>query len=698
MALSRFGNLAVVVCIVGLMIMTAVPSNAAAQADSKSDINSREVAPREYLWLDEQTISEGVSKGQPISVSIGDETISFILMPHPVSAPDVIVIEADGSINLSASNDMANTMTYSGVSQTTGLSEISATMSKDYLFISFALNGTQYSIESREKTNASFFCGLYSSDDFKDRKPVDMSNDVMEVPKTDKLKNVFETSDNSSDSTAVEPQTSIQSDVGSEKEKSTPTLLRSNKHESKTNVSSCAGDDPEVRVCRIILASDSNLRSSLGSPAWRSHVLSHLNAISTNYESQVAITFEVVAYVDVPTSAIPESETSATAILSAFMSYMSSISTVRDVSHLCSGKDFYGTTLGMAYEQGVGTERWNGGSNSAYSISMQYVPSDSYQESWVMGHELGHNLNGDHAWSDAYHWMSSTYMGSGSSLMNFERNSRLRIAHWGVQTLDISRVYNYGPSSVSSQNLQASLFWMEDLNGGMFYHPPGTSVKAVYSLKNVGTSSITLNYIFVAARDASGANHDFGYVYNVVIAPGSTYAYDTTVNFGSGGTWTLWPAYYYNGNWGPFQWITIQPSMYYLKGSNTFSELNAQNNVCYFYRDCLLSNVQTPVVGSTVWFYFTLYNGNSGTSTNNYDFFFVLCRCGGSSQDFGVTGSLTLPQSSIAQSLPPGGGYMVFASKTLIASGTWNFWPCYKITSGGTVYWGPQIHGLSITV
>lgn len=566
------------------------------------------------------------------------------------------------------------------------MDNVTATISSTRLDISFSYNGIAYWIEGIEVIDDAWYCAVYSVGDIESDGMSNLQNDVLSVPSDEGFRSTNEQPGAIANISFQNTVTTVQTVQGD----GNWIQVQSFRSIPEPKNKSCApGKDPEYRVCRIVLAADYELYNSYGS-LWTTLALTKLNVVAAQYEAQVGITFSVVAYVEVPTSAIPTSMTDALLVLNAFDNYMEVYQSgiVRDVSHLCSGKDFNGETLGAAFEQGVGTARWQNSANYAYSISM--LPGE--WGSFTMGHELGHNFNGDHVWA------GSGWMGNWPNPMTFGTDNANRVRNWATQTLDLSKVYNPGPSSISSDKLQSSGLYLQDQNGGWFYHPPGSPVTVGYNIKNTGTTSITISYLFVGARDAGGVNRDFGYRYNVVISPGSTYAYIWTWTPTSGGTWTLWPAYYVSGHYGPYQWITIQPSMYYLKGSNTCYEKNTLKNVCYFYKDCLLSTVQTPVVGSTVWFYFTLYNGNVGTSTNNYDFFFVLCRWGSNAKDFGITSALTLTQSTIYDIRPPGGGYTVFASRVIDVAGTWNFWPCYKITQGGTIYWGPTIYGISLTV
>jgi hypothetical protein len=684
---SQKGIISIVV-LAALIIMT-IPVSVIGDVGVSSP-TLEDTPPREYLWLNSVELSDAISDGKLLTLRVLDSKLSFILVPIQFNSENVIVVRADGSLDTEAAREIKGVGTYIGISSTDGLDNITATISKDLIDISFSYRGTFYWIEGLEVVDGDWYCALHSLDDVKSNGSPNLMNDVATIPRSNESAppdmQFVEIVNGSAQISVASIQTAPSVEVSNERVdsrsfQSTP--------EIKKNKSCAIEKDPEYRVCRMIVAADYEYYHGYGS-SWITQALSKLGPVSNQYMAQVGITFIVVAYVEVPTSAIPTSMTDALDVLDAFRYYMENYqgAIIRDVSHLCSGKDFDGNTLGAGYEQGVGASRWQNTANMGYSTSMLIGSWGSF----VAGHELGHNLNGDHAWG------GSGWMGNWPGSMTFDANNANRIRNWGSQTLDLMKVYNAGPSSISSDKLQSSGLYLQDQNDGSFYHPPGVPVTVGYSIKNTGTTSITLSYLFVAARDAGDVNRDFGYIYNVVISPGGTYNYLWTAwGPSSGGIWTLWPAYYVSGHYGPNQWLTIQPSVYYLKGSSICYEKNSQNNVCYFYKDLLLSTVQTPVVGSTVWFYFTLYNGNTGTSTNNYDFFFVLCRWGSNIKDFGITSALTLTQTAAA-SEPPGGGYNVFASRVIDVAGTWNFWPCYKITQGGSVYWGPMVYGISLTV
>jgi hypothetical protein len=451
------------------------------------------------------------------------------------------------------------------------------------------------------------------------------------------------------------------------------------------------GGDPEYRLARIIIASDVEYRNRYPSD-WASRMTATLNDICGRYETQVSVTYQL----SINPWAIPSGQctlTEAYALLSQFRTYMvtdAGVSGVaRDVSHLFTGKDLDGSTGGVGWEVGVGSVKW-GLIDLAYSLSEQW--HDSFQNMWFLGHELGHNFNGDHAywgWIDGCRsFMCPTY--STPATGQFTTNNANRIRSWGQQALDLQKSINPGPSSISPLNLQSSNIAQQ----GQFIYFVGTQMTVTYDIKNLRTQGITLDLLFVGARDASDTNRDFGHLSNVYIGAGATYKFTSSYTPQSGGVWTLWPAYRENGVYSPYQWLTIVPTVYYDKAHWVgLDNTQSTDNVDLFYRFYVLTTVSTPVSGSTVTVFVSMFNGQSGTGTTTFTYFFVGCRSGsGASADFGYSGQQTVTQR--AGSAVTGGGYLVFSSRVLDSTGTWQFWPAYRISGYGPYQW----HMLTLAV
>ena len=183
----------------------------------------------------------------------------------------------------------------------------------------------------------------------------------------------------------------------------------------------------------------------------------------------------------------------------------------------------------------------------------------------------------------------------------------------------------------------------------------------------------------------------------ILCASGQTYKFTGTYTPQSGGVWTLWPAYKVSGHYGPSPWITITPTAYYEYDEAHWIGVDTATstaNVDLFYRFYILTTVSTPTVGSTVTISVSMYNGQTGTGTTVFGNLFVGCRNDAwQNKDFGYSGQQTLTQASY--SLCTGGGWLVFASRTLDSSGTWRFWPAYYLDG----WYGPfGWHMLTLTV
>lgn len=75
---------------------------------------------------------------------------------------------------------------------------------------------------------------------------------------------------------------------------------------------------------------------------------------------------------------------------------------------------------------------------------------------------------------------------------------------------------------------------------------PGTTelVAIEFSLENVGEQPLTFSETFVAARDPSGGNRDFGYSHQgLTLAPGETVRVKADTVVDAAGPWRFWPCY-----------------------------------------------------------------------------------------------------------------------------------------------------------
>jgi len=653
-------------------------------------------------WVD---ISKRAMAGVSIILNTSEYEVSFKLRPADIGLESA---EFSGYWTPDQIEKIRNTHAFRGYDMN-GISELVATASDDFVYLSFLMNSKTIIIEP-----ISGWCNLgddsgecyyltYSSDDVIHFQTIDFMNDTLPVFESEAGNDLSILDGVMDDNLSVEGLSIENEMILGEDEIAYTSSLESQQikkdtglKEAKENKSSCKGSDPEYRIARIVLAAEYDTYRF--HPDWATTAINSLNTISAEYESQVGVTFKIVQFHQIPS----EHPLGFWHIymLENFEEYMESHTIEpRDIAHLCTWQDigyrighiWHFETLGIANEGGVGSDRAReDNDNKAYSISEQW--HSAYKNAWVMGHEIGHTLNGDHEFATSSKWMYSSYSGQP---MDFSTNNVNRLKAYANEVLDWSKSINPGPSFIAPNKLQASNVVLE---ANTFYHKVSTSMTVYFSLTNTGTSTVSLQYVFVGARDASDNNRDFGYEYNIVIAPGATYYY-TAHSFTptSGGTWTFWPAYkIYGGYWGPYKWITVEPTMYYVIAYQTGP--SAPANYYYpgvvFYKFYIFSTTSTLTVGSTVTAYFTLFNGLSGTSTNTFNSIFVGCRRNGAWRDFGWQGSQTLTQIADSTLVNLGGGHTLFASRTIDGSGSWLFWPTYQYNG----HWGPYRMPIYITV
>ena len=75
---------------------------------------------------------------------------------------------------------------------------------------------------------------------------------------------------------------------------------------------------------------------------------------------------------------------------------------------------------------------------------------------------------------------------------------------------------------MSNDGLQSSNIYFELADWGacaLPVHEVGKQMKVCFRIKNVGSVGVTLQLLFVAARDASGSNRDFGHLSSVYLGP-----------------------------------------------------------------------------------------------------------------------------------------------------------------------------------
>lgn len=684
---ARLWKPCVVMCsIAAVMILSAMPSTATEGGLTVvTSARFDRATIYDVMKLDISRISDSMSVDGVIQLDVLGSRHSFSVVPAglqiaPNQEPDLAAKCLDESRFFKGTGDA-------------GPDCMRATVTPNWMHFALVLNGNDYFIDPADDSGDSGYYVLYSLDGARTG-AVDLSNDVLDLPaavasSAESMSASQPASPGAADNSSAVVAEAVTEQVDFMYAAGAVSAATDSNPKNKTCES--GGADPEYRLARIIMACDVEYRNQYPSD-WSARIVSTLNDMCGRYESQVSISFKL----SINPWSIPSGQCTSTnpaTLLDQFRTYMltdSSVSgVVRDVSHLCTGKNLNGDILGVSWEPGVGSAKWST-ADYAYSLSEQW--HDSSQNMITMGHELGHCFNGDHAY-----W---TWIGSAQSWMTpytswpvtaqFSTNNANRIRSWAQQALDLQRSTNPGPSSVSSDNLQSTNLAQE----GQFIYFVSIQNTITFNIKNTGSTGITLDWLFVGARDASGANRDFGYQYSVWIGAGQTYKYTGTYTPSSGGMWTLWPAYKVGSHYGPFMWITITPTMYYDKGHWVgVDTTTSSHNVDLFYRFYVLTTVSTPTVGSTVTVSVSMYNGQTGTGTTTFNYLFVGCRNAQQNKDFGYSSQQVMTQK--AGSSSTGGGWLVQASRTLDSSGTWSFWPAYNV--GGS--YGPsQWHAVTLTI
>jgi len=92
---------------------------------------------------------------------------------------------------------------------------------------------------------------------------------------------------------------------------------------------------------------------------------------------------------------------------------------------------------------------------------------------------------------------------------------------------------------------------------------PNDTITVRFTLKNTGGTTMTFSPygILVGCRDPQGYNRDFGHQ-TEVLDPGESVTREATIVVDKPGTWHFWPAYYYNGHWGPYKWQELTLDVY----------------------------------------------------------------------------------------------------------------------------------------
>lgn len=158
--------------------------------------------------------------------------------------------------------------------------------------------------------------------------------------------------------------------------------------------SGVGGPLPGTRVAEIALDADYDLYVKLGGSVqavvdeWEMI----MNAVNAIYERDLGVYHHITEIiVRTDPAADPYQSTSANTLLDIMQNEWNrnEKSVIRDVAHLLAGKDFSGTTVGLAIKDVLCRE------SSAYGIS-QFLPASMAQQVGVVAHEIGHNWGAGH--------------------------------------------------------------------------------------------------------------------------------------------------------------------------------------------------------------------------------------------------------------------------------------------------------------
>lgn len=696
------GSLCIIIALM-MILPTGVLVQAAQEGDqSENAIDLKAISSTNSTMVNYASISNKIATNQPITAVIDGKTVSFTLREGYMDLSQTTVYGEDGKIDQNMTESVRGTRLFTG-DQVRGADNVIAILTDDWVSFNIEIAGKTYDINGRISSSGDIIYS-YSDSSMNDWTGT-LENDTVVLEEDSEVDSLptfdgVNTGQNESLVTNDQPTTfpSAQQSVVSFESPVTNPEDPQNLTQTQSGIGlSIADSYITTYQATILMGSDTEYRAKYPND-WATQILVPLWDINVRYTDQVSINFLPKYIVSVPSGQC--TSTNGETLLSQWRTYLNTNYPLsnypRDLAHLCTGKSLDNNLLGIAGEPGVNAQRWGFSSSSNVGLS-NTVSSSGSKNANIMGHEIGHQFNGDHTFakdwlnsgwgSDSWMWPTYGWLPS----MRFTEENAQRIRSWAQQTIDTYRTISFGPSSTSSQSLQASNL---DIISDPVY-TVGRTATVSFQLKNTGSSTIILNYVFVGARDASGNNRDFGYIYNVVIAPGSTFTYSASLTSTSSGTWTIWPAYNYQGGWGPYQWMTLSPTLYYKVGTewtgkDIFFDYRPWT---LFYRFTLYSLSSTPTVGSTIYARFSIFNGQSGTgSTTHINSIFVGCRDNYDvNRDFGWSGGMNLANGGDSGI---GAGYLIWASRTLDSSGTWQFWPAFQDDYG----YGPyQWHMATIT-
>jgi hypothetical protein len=184
--------------------------------------------------------------------------------------------------------------------------------------------------------------------------------------------------------------------------------------------------------------------------------------------------------------------------------------------------------------------------------------------------------------------------------------------------------------------------------------PPSPAVNqattGTFTVKNTGTSAVTVQTFLIGARNPANGNVDFPGSAAVTLQPGQSYTYSGSRSFATTRTYTGWPAYIDGASW-----IELAPA----HTSFTVQQLALTT--------ALALSPSAPVVNQTTTATFTATNvGGSAISVPS---FLVGARTP-------ANANVDFPESA-AVTLQPGQSFTYSGSRSFTVTGTHTAWPAY---------------------
>ena len=675
--------------------------------------------------FDADALRGQATRSMHASLSLAGTVMALNLEPYDLAGPDFRVTDESGQ---SVPVDLSSLSSYGGTLEGVAGSSLSLTFSGDWFSLWIDVDGKATIVEPLRQWDPDVgrdAYAVYTSDNA--RLTLGLADDEVPIPDgatvatvtdgdavattgynvtADDFPSVSTTPESASAGQELALRVGANANLSGE---SAPLQSSTDSGVSdKGNRTRGAAEDAYFRLLRLVVTVDPQYQNAFSD--WAGSVWSTVGGLNSILEPQASVHVQL-QQVNVWSGSPYEFDVFR--LLTDYRNYMQGVGTVRDYGILFSGKQLGG---GIAYLRGLGTS-W------AYAVT-QHVAEGSFdgsqfQRTLGVTHESGHGLNGVHeqAWCD---WLNKctimkgpdwngndyfSYFSDGQD--NGVKGNRQRIIRWSWANLHRVLIVADGlPDTNTADGLRLVSFTIEadDVLAVNAY------VTVSYQINNVdGFMKTFPTYgFFVGARDASGANRDFGLNGGTTLCGYCGIAVVASRSLISGGTWEFWPAYYYDPpgtpgpRWGTYRWHYQTRNAYYVLGhtavpafSCTFD--NTYNVPCDGFID-----VTGPRVMNGLLFHFYLLAFRSAPRVNDYvyvistffwtgtdapslNYFFVVGRSPAwANKDFGYTGSWqpaprpTWDTDGTTGNNPAGGAMIDQLSRVLDSSGTWWFWPSYR--------------------